>query len=236
MKRKQKNIVIAFPAYTGQVHCGTMRSLIYDLMSLVNAGHMVRIVEEIGNADIARCRSMIVAKFLNSDATQLVMIDTDVCWEPGGLVRLVNHPVQFCAGAYPKRVGERPQFDLRMKDQKIQSLDPKTGLLEVEAVPTGFISMKRSMLEAMVKQYPESKFAFEQCPNGVAWDLFDAFWETDGNGLRSKYGEDYSFCRRWRNMGGQIWVDPSISMGHLGTKLWQGRLSDVFQAPKAEAA
>lgn len=236
MKSKPMNIVLAIPAYTGQVHCGTMRSVVYDLMALVNAGHTVRLVEEIGNADIARCRAMIVAKFLNSDASHLVMIDSDVCWEPGGLVRLVSHPVQFCAGSYPKRLGDRPQFDLRMLKRDVQTMDPKTGLLEVEGVPAGFICMKRSMLESMVKHYADMKFSFEQCPNGVAWDLFDSFWETDADGSRTKYGEDYSFCKRWRAMGGSVWVDPSISMGHLGTKIWQGRLSDAFRAPEAAAA
>jgi hypothetical protein len=54
--------------------------------------------------------------------------------------------------------------------------------------------------------------------------------------LRHKYGEDYSFCKRWRDMGGQVWVDPSISMGHLGTKIWKGRLADCFVAPPAQDA
>lgn len=236
MKRKPKNIVISIPAYTGMVHCGTMRSVVYDLMALVNSGDTVRLVEEIGNADIARCRSMIVAKFLASDATHLVMIDSDLAWEPGGLVRLVNANVDFVGGAYPMRVGDGTQFHLRMKKRDVQTIDPVTGLLEVEAVPTGFICMRRAMLERMVQHYPDSKFATEHCPKGYAWDLFDAYWEQEEGGLRQKLGEDYSFCRRWRDMGGQIWVDPSISMGHLGTKIWKGRLADCFREPEASAA
>jgi hypothetical protein len=237
MKRRPKNIVIAIPAYTGMVHCGTMRSVIYDMMSLVNMGETVRLVEEIGNADIARCRSMIVAKFLASDASHLVMIDSDLAWEAGALVKLVNAGVDFIGGAYPMRVGDGTQFHLRMKKRDVQTIDPKTGLFEVEAVPAGFICLTRSMLQRMVDHYPDSKFAFPQCPNGYAHDLFDGFWETDENGLKQKLGEDYSFCRRWREMGGQIWVDPSFSMGHLGTKIWKGRLSDCFKAPgEAKAA
>jgi hypothetical protein len=92
------------------------------------------------------------------------------------------------------------------------------------------------MLERMRDHHPESKFSFRECPGGVAWDLFEAYWETDENGLRHKYGEDYSFCKRWRDMGGRVWVDPTISMGHLGTKIWKGRLADCFVAPPKEQA
>lgn len=237
MKRRPKHVVVAIPAYTGLVHCGTMRSVLYDVISLVNSGDVVRVVEEVGNADIARCRSMIVAKFLaQKEATHLVMIDSDVCWEPGGLGKLLSAGVDFVAGAYPMRVGDGTQYHLRMMPGEVQSLDDRTGLFEVEAVPAGFMCVTRSMLERMVARYPESKFSFRECPGGVAWDLFEAYWDTDETGLRHKYGEDYSFCRRWRDMGGRVFVDPTISMGHLGTKMWQGRLSDKFAAPERVAA
>lgn len=237
MKRKPKNIVIAIPAYTGLIHCGTMRSVLHDTMALVNAGEIVRVVEEVGNADIARCRSMIVAKFLaQPDTTHLVMVDSDVCWEPGGLLKLINYPVQFCAGAYPMRIGDGTKFHLRMMAGDVHSLDAKTGLFEVEAVPAGFMCLARSALEHMVDKYPGTKFSFRECPGGVAHDLFDAYWETDETGLRHKLGEDYSFCKRWRDIGGKIWVDPEIGMGHIGTKMWAGKLSDKFKAPPKVAA
>lgn len=237
MKRKPKHVVVALPAYTGLVHCGTMRSVLYDVISLINAGDVVRVVEEVGNADIARCRSMIVAKFLADKATtHLIMVDTDVCWEPGGMAKLLSANVDFVCGAYPKRLGETTQYHMQMKPGEVQSLDHLTGLFEVHAMPAGFMCLSRSMLERMIAHYPESKFSFRECPGGVAYDLFDAYWETDETGLRHKLGEDYSFCRRWRDMGGKVFVDPQIGMGHLGTKMWSGKLADSFRAPPKEAA
>lgn len=237
MKRRPKHIVIAIPAYTGMVHCGTMRSVLYDTIALINAGEVVRVVDETGNADIARCRAMIVAKFLaQKDATHLVMVDSDVCWEPNGISRLVNSGVDFVCGAYPQRIGDGTKFHMRMLEREQHTLDPVTHLLEVEAMPAGFMCLARGMLERMVDKYPDSKFSFEQCPGGVAWDLFDAYWETDETGLKHKYGEDYSFCRRWRDIGGKVWVAPEISMGHIGNKMWQGRFADGFRAVETKAA
>lgn len=239
MKRKPNNIVIALPCYTGQIHIGTHRSVLHDMMRLFERGDSVREMEECGNADISLCRAMIIAKFLQvKDATHLIMVDSDVCWESGGLIKLVDAGVDFVCAAYPQRLGDdRPKFHMHMLPGATQSLDKNTQLFEVQAMPAGLMCLTRSMLERMIAHYPDSKISFEQCPNGVAWDLFDGIREEDNTGLVHKYGEDYSFCKRWRAMGGRVFVDPFIATGHLGTKLWQGRLSDSFQAvPKQDAA
>lgn len=237
MKKKPKHIVIAVPAYTGQICVGTHRSIVSDIISLVNEGDEVQLVDETGNADIYRCRAMIVAKFLaHKRATHLVMIDADVCWEPGALSRLVNAGVDLVAGAYPQRIGDGTKFHMRLLDRPTQQLDTVTHLLEVEAMPAGFMCVTRTMIERMIEKYPDSKFSFEQCPGGVAWDLFDGFWEKDENELNHKSGEDYSFCRRWRDIGGKVWCEPHISMGHVGMKLWKGRFADGFRAVEQAAA
>lgn len=232
----KKHVIIAIPAYEGTVHCGTMHAIVYDVAALLQRGDHVQVTSDIGNADIARCRAGIVAKFLASKATHLVMVDSDVSWQPGAILKLVDAGVEFVAGAYPKRVGER-EFHLLMRPGEVQSLDVNTGLLEVEGVPAGFVCLTRAALERLVKGYPETRFSFRELPGGVAHDLFDAYWLTDETGLRHKLGEDYSFCRRWRDLGGKVWVDPSIGMGHTGLKTWAGRLADEFRAvPETEAA
>ena len=235
-KYKPKNVVVALPCYTGQLHVGTHRSLLHDMMRMFERGDSVMPMEECGNADISLCRAMIVAKFLaKKEATHLIMVDSDVCWEGGGMLALVDAGVDIVCGAYPRRLGgDHPSFHMLLKSEGVQTLDPVTKLLEVEAMPAGFMCLTRSMLLRMIEQYPESKISFEQCPGGVAWDLFDGLRFTDETGLPHKYGEDYSFCKRWTRMGGKVWLNPFISMGHLGTKLWQGRLSDGFKALEAE--
>lgn len=233
----KKHVVIAIPAYEGTVHCATMHAIVYDVAALLQRGDHAQVTSDVGNADIARCRAGIVAKFLSSKATHLVMVDHDVAWQPGSILKLVDSGVDFVAGAYPKRTDDNPGFHLTMRSGEVQSLDLKTGLFEVEGVPAGFLCLTRTALERMVKGYPETKFSFRELAGGVAHDLFDAYWITDEAGLRHKLGEDYSFCRRWRDLGGKVYCDPSIGMAHIGMKTWTGRLCDEFRAvPETEAA
>jgi hypothetical protein len=41
--------------------------------------------------------------------------------------------------------------------------------------------------------------------------------------------EDYTFSRRWQDMGGEIWLDPSISLNHYGSFNFQGNPQQIIQ-------
>lgn len=237
MKRKPRHIVIAVPAYDGKLCVGTSRSILHDVMAMVNGGDIMQVAEEVGNADISNCRAMIVAKFLAIEgATHLVMVDSDVAWEGGGLAKLINAGEDFVAGLYPQRLGEGNRYHCQLLKSDSHSCNHK-GLLEVAAVPAGFMCLTRGMLVRMTTHYDHMRFSFKShTPHGYAWDLFDGYWTQDADGMKHKMGEDYAFCHRWRDMGGKIWVDPSIHMGHIGTKMWSGRFADGFKAPEAAAA
>lgn len=196
-----------------------MRSIISDMLLLTDRGDKVTIFDESGNAMIGDCRGLIVAKFLESDATDLVFIDSDVAWEGGGLVKLVDHPVDFAAAIYPQRRDPQAYCVQWIQDRPDLIADPETGLLEVEGVPAGFMRLSRAMLEKMTEHYSDTAFYCEQAPNRTAHDLFGAYRIG-----KLKFGEDYSFCRRWREIGGKVWVDPEISMGHTGYKTFTGSL------------
>ncbi len=80
-----------------------MRSIISDILALSDKGIRVTVFDESGNAMIGDCRGLIVAKFLESDATDLVFIDSDVVWPAGTIARLVDYPVDMVACMYPQR-------------------------------------------------------------------------------------------------------------------------------------
>lgn len=197
-----------------------MRSIFADMLKLAERGDKVTIFDESGNAMIGDCRGLIVSKFLEGDGTDLVFVDSDVTWEEGALVRLVDYPVGFVAGLYPQRkdpIDYCCQWDSSKKEIDLS----EHGLIEVWGVPAGFMRMSRAMLETMVAHYADLQFFCAQAPNNTAYDLFGPYRIG-----RTKFGEDYSFCRRWRDIGGQVWVDPHIRMGHVGYKTFIGQVGE----------
>ena len=217
-------VMVAIPAYSGTIHFGTMRSLFTDLLALRDRGDEWVLMDECGNALIADARALIVAKFLETDCDTLVFVDSDVCWEAGALLKLLDHPVDFVAGIYPQR-RDPINYCTNWTAQGELWADPETGLLESNGVPFGFVKLTRKVLEDMREQYPDSEFYVENAPDQKAWALF-----ADYRIGKHKMGEDYAFCRRWRDMGGRLWVDPEISMGHIGYKTFLGHLGNDLRS------
>jgi hypothetical protein len=43
--------------------------------------------------------------------------------------------------------------------------------------------------------------------------------------------EDYSFCKRWTDMGGEIWVDLTAKLDHAGLMTFRGDLAARADLP-----
>lgn len=227
-----KHVMIAIPAYTGMIHMGTMRALLADILLITDAGHKLTLVDDLGNAMIGDCRGKIIVDFFASQCTDLIMIDSDVIWEKGALLKLLEHPVQFVAAIYPQRK-DPIQYCVRwIEDRAGLYADPETGLLEVDGVPAGCMRISRCVAEKMIVAYPETEFWCQGVKDEKAWDLFGPY--RDKKNPKIKFGEDYSFCRRWRDIGGQIWIDPRLKMGHVGFKSFFGCIGEWLLNRPAE--
>lgn len=217
-----RHVVIATPAYSGTIHLGTMRSIIHDITALMQRGDVVSVQDECGNTDIADARAFMVSRFLAGQGTDLVLVDNDVSWQAGALLRLVDYPVDLVAGVYPRR-SDPLDFPVRYIESRSEVwADSATGLIEVAGAPAGFMCCSRVMLERMVAAYPH--LAYER-RGGKVLGLFDPYKV----GSR-KLSEDYSFCQRWRDIGGSVWVDPNIKMGHVGLQTFAGNFGEWLRS------
>ena len=52
--------------------------------------------------------------------------------------------------------------------------------------------------------------------NKYCYSFFDTVHDPDDNRYLS---EDYTFCRRWQKIGGEIWLDPNTKLNHIGVIL-----------------
>jgi len=41
--------------------------------------------------------------------------------------------------------------------------------------------------------------------------------------------EDFSFCKRWTDMGGEIWADLESRLTHVGTMSFRGDIATQFK-------
>ena len=213
----EKSLMIILPTYTGSIHCHTTNCLIHDMLGLAARGHHFRVVHDIGNADIRASRNWLITQFLNSDCTDLFFVDWDVIWPTDTMSKFLEAPVDLVAGVYRQRI-DPEQYALRwLPDRPTLQADPATGFLEVEAVPAGFMRVSRAGVERIVAKFPDSQ---GNSPNGKVWRFFNSIIGPDN----MEWGEDFSFCWRFAQAGGQIWIDPDLELGHVGYKTFSGSL------------
>ena len=94
----------------------------------------------------------------------------------------------------------------------------KKGLLEVKHIGTGFMMIKRNVLETMCVKYPELKYDENTggALQGTENEHLYAFFNCDI--YQKRYlSEDYLFCKRWTDLGNKIYVDITLPITHTGT-------------------
>ena len=196
----------------------------------------------LGDALIPRARQDIVARFLaNSAATPLLFIDADIGFEPGQVFRLLDFDSDIVAGVYPvKRIDWNKVAALakagvaRIETASLSYVvgveDPKkipfkNGFAQVRYAGTGFMMIKRRVLEKMSEHYPQLRYTTQfadkdsltQNPHRTA--LFNCILDEKNSSYLS---EDFSFCKRWTDMGGEIWADLTSRLTHVGMVAFEG--------------
>jgi hypothetical protein len=173
-------------------------------------------------APINQARNEMVAQFRKTDFTDLLFIDDDMGWRPDDVLRLLasDHPI--IAGVGKKR-RPGPDADMAMwcfsclQDAEVVPEDGN-GNLEVLHVGTGFMRIRRDVFDLLEEAHP----AWTRRTGPTAFFANDV---EDGVEL----SEDISFCHRWRALGGQIWIDPSIRLRHHGMAAFEGNFRSLFR-------
>lgn len=206
----------------------TQFALLNTMREFERAGIQMKLRYSVKDSMVPRSRNQFVADALAWGADDLVMIDDDVVWEDEAVLRLLSHDCDVVGGAYPKRV-EPLQYPVKMLPGA--PLDQATGLMEVRFLPGGFLRMTRTCLERMVEAYADLKYTDPESPTGHAHGLFwfEIYPDPD-TGEPTCWGEDFTFCRRWREIGGQVFCDTLLRFKHIGRKAYEGCYAEDLPA------
>ena len=112
----------------------------------------------------------------------------------------------------------------------------ENGAVEVLDASTGFFLIKREVIEKMMNEYPELHYRndsnIDEKFNKYCYSFFDTVHDPDDNRYLS---EDYTFCRRWQKIGGEIWLDPNTKLNHIGAYTFEGDVSKIINRENKES-
>lgn len=204
-----RRVFLAIPSY-GPVSGHTAFSLFRAHPALLEAGYDVELSLLLGDCHVDDARNRLVADFLASRCSDLVFIDSDIGFQSADLLRLLSHDVDVVGGAYPKK-SDTEEYPVWLDGGEIWS--NAAGLIECNGIATGFLRIRRNVLETLAADAEVYRTASGDSVRMV-------FERLIVNGGR--VSGDMAFCHKWRQRGGKVFADPECYLEHRGEKTWSG--------------
>lgn len=190
-------------------HPRFVESLEKSLPLIVGAGYDEGLIFEQGNPYISGARATCLKKGLNAKGDIFIFLDDDLSWEPEALLTLIDTPGEVVAGTYRTREDEENYMGRILQDKNGLATSIRgDGAIECACVPAGFLKVTKEAVDKFMRGYPEL------CYGPVYHQAVDLFNHGAWKGLW--WGEDYAFCRRWRDIGGRVWLVPNLNIDHNG--------------------
>jgi hypothetical protein len=193
----------------GQVNSAFMHSMM-DLYPYAVQNGMPFTFETLPNCSlISLGRSMMLNRAMQDpDWTHLMFIDADIRFRPEYIHSMILDDKDIVGGFYPKK-----GLPVDYASSPAPDGEETEHLFETIFCATGFLLIKRHVIEAMVEHYrDELKFTYQGMENAV--HLFHPIIDKEKDHLFLT--EDYSFCHRARAIGFKCWMSKRFELPHIG--------------------
>jgi hypothetical protein len=257
---RNQHIFIATPCYGGQIGEPYFRSLMRSAIMFNKYEIPFTVSTLANESLVTRGRNTLVSFFMeNPDATHLFFVDADIEFNPEDMLRMVAYDKDVIVGAYPKKAinwdsiirasrenpeetantieGHSSNYVINFEFLKNEKGDPipqvqvVDNLVKLKDAGTGFMCIKKSVIQRMFEAHPELKYVNDINVDAKyekhMYALFDTIIDPDS---RRYLSEDYTFCRRWQALGGDVWLDPRTALNHVGHYTFRGNIRKLFSA------
>jgi hypothetical protein len=179
-----------------------------------------------GDSYVDRAKNSLVHKFLESDATHIMLIDSDMEWEVNGFGRIIKAALagfELVGAAYPCKNNWQFFGCIPKLSEDGQYMGKEVGdirLMDMWGIPGGFIIYDR---EAFERARPN----LNTYTDNEGTEFLECF-RCNVESNKTRIGEDIYFQQRYKEMGGIVWMDPDITLRHWGVKAWEGNYQDYI--------
>lgn len=185
-----------------------IESLEKSIPLIVGAGYDEGCAWEAGNPYISGVRASLLKRALRAKGDIFLFLDDDLSWRPEDLLKLVQTEGEVVGGTYLARDDTEPNYMGRVLQDangKITSMR-EDGCIEASCIPAGFLKVTKEAVDKFMKGYPELCYGpgYDQAVDLFNHGAYKGLW----------WGEDYAFCRRWREIGGKVWLVPDLDINH----------------------
>jgi hypothetical protein len=229
-----RKIMIGLPAYDFKVSVKLAISLAQFCVEAPKHGVEIQICNISGCSVVSRVRNLIVKDFLASDCTDLMFIDSDINFNYADIFRLMawnTDPKKGIVGGVPVARKKGSIYISTLDQDEDGGIYMNAyGLVKAKRLATAFMLIRRDVFETLRDNHPEWRYHDDRVENGhedkICYSFFDFQSKPDGY-----VGEDYTFCDRASEHGYEVWIDPTIKLGHMGITEFEGSFGEEYLYP-----
>ena len=216
--------MILTPAYGGMVTAGFHRSLLTSTIELLAEG--IALESEIleNQSLLPLARNTLLNEAYKRKPDDIIWIDTDMVWEPDTLRQLLKHDVDVVGSACRKKIPDNVQFNFQLFKEKSFEPDEK-GLIEVNRLGTGFLRMSRKAYTHLWEN--DKKYEVQGVMGSNVFEI--SIWQG-----RELLSEDFIVCEKLIERGFKVFMDPNLTVGHIGTFNYWADVKDFFKKLKEQ--
>ena len=141
---------------------------------------------------------------------KIFCIDSDIVWNPEHFLKLFNSNYDVVSGVYFEAQGTDAMIHKNKDDYRPMSRDEISLLqkvgdpFQVYGVGLGFMCVKQGIFETLKRPW---------------YGLGKVLQEVDGVTYELPLGEDLDWCDRISQNGHQVFVDPTVVVGHIKSNI-----------------
>lgn len=249
MSKSPIRLFISTPCYDAMMTMQYTMSIL-NLNMLLNSHDIEYVIDFVGNESlIPRARNKSLAKFVESNFTHILFIDSDIEFPAQAVIDLLEFNKDVVCCTYSKKAFNWNRFIYSMKtEMQSQESFESRGLdynynvitdkdneliqsenknfIKVKHASTGFMMVKKEIVNKLCQKHTELTIKTD--------DLIEE--DTTICGLfccmikdKVYLSEDYSFCERVNDIGGEIWLNITHNLNHIGKYVFK---SDIRNREK----
>lgn len=211
-----RRVLIGTPSYDGRIDVWFANSLLGTVKMAVEKQVFVHAIYTSYDSLIQRARNSLVRLALQGGYDDLFFIDSDCEWEPEWFFRLLERPEPIVGGALVKK-SSKEGYTVKLVDKNLKWSEDKK-LIEVDGVGTGFMKISRFALEKLWEI--SDPYTSEGEEHRMICDI-----KVENGDLIS---EDYILGNKWKGLGYRVWLDPTITLNHIGSKKFKGNFKEFI--------
>jgi hypothetical protein len=184
----------------------------------------------VGDSLVPRARNELTARFLASDCTHLLFIDSDLIFQPGDVEALLARNLDIVGGFYPKKQAEL-EYVCNALSENVVECD---GLRQVRYLGTGFLMIARKVFEVMQDRRGDALAYRSDFSGRIEHDFWSVGTYQYPDGSRRYLSEDWFFCQRAMDLGFKVWGDTRVVLKHVGQAVYPLQpTTQTFSTPTA---